>query len=249
MFKLILICTIVIVYFYIVRKCKNLEKFTFDSGIPGPRFLAIATIHGNEPAGSWALESIVRDFKSQKLKLKKGSLVVVPCLNPCGRILRTRYQPHELLKMNFEIADGNRTYPKRLEESANSDVTKEVIQLVNKSDAVFDGHEAYSYVRLNTASMGNGIFAGTTLLSMKIAKNIEEVLNKKIPNTIPYKRYKAINFWRTPDGSLRNYCNRKKKHYILMETAGGQNNIEPPRVRTLAQKIVCLEFMRNLGMI
>jgi predicted deacylase len=246
MFKLVLVFILIIVFIIIIENCNKLEKFTLDSGIPGPNFLAIGTIHGNEPASSYALESIINDFKSKRLILKKGSVTIIPCLNKCGRMLGIRFQPQELLKLQFWLADGNRTYPKNNEYTGRSEIAKDIIPLVNFSDAVFDGHEGYSYVRLNSGSMGNGIFPGTTRLSIKAAKDIETVLNTKIPTNAWYKKYKAITNWNTSEGTLRNYCNRKNIHYMLMETAG-QGNIEPLNKRVKAQKIVCLEFMKKMG--
>lgn len=250
MLNSVLILGVLVIILYITMYCSKVEKFTLDSGIPGPNFLAIGTIHGNEPAASYALEQIVQDFKSGSLKLKKGSITIIPCLNKCGRILGIRFQPQELLKFHFNVLDGNRTYPKSGQEEGTSDLTKDIIPLVNFSDAVFDGHEGHSYVGLHSGSMGNGIFPGTTNLSRKVAKHAERVLNAKIhyPKSEEYKKYTTVTNWKTPDGTLRNYCNRKQIHYILMETAG-QDEIEPLSKRIRAQRIVCLDFMSALGIL
>ena len=51
--------------------------YVFDSGVPGPKVLVEAGIHGDEVAGIYALEQIL-----PRIKVHSGTLIILPRMNP-----------------------------------------------------------------------------------------------------------------------------------------------------------------------
>ncbi len=68
-----------------------LDIYRFDSGVDGPTLAMFGGIHGNELAGSVALNSLIVEFESGERKLAKGKLVIVPICNPRGYEQNVRY--------------------------------------------------------------------------------------------------------------------------------------------------------------
>jgi hypothetical protein len=61
--------------------------YVFDSGVPGPKVLLGAGIHGDEVAGIFALEEIV-----PRIRVHSGTLIILPRMNiPAIQIQRRRY--------------------------------------------------------------------------------------------------------------------------------------------------------------
>ena len=67
------------------------------SRLEGPAVLVLGGVHGNEPAGALAAAQLCSET------LAKGTLVVVPRVNPLGLNQAVRFLP--------EIGDMNRVYP------------------------------------------------------------------------------------------------------------------------------------------
>ncbi len=60
--------------------------YVFDSGLPGPRVLVQAGIHGDEPAGVWALEQLW-----PQLRVHSGLLIILPRMNPPALAINRRF--------------------------------------------------------------------------------------------------------------------------------------------------------------
>lgn len=57
---------------------------------PGPRFIVTGAVHGNEIAGTTALTEIIRQLDAGELTLLRGTLTVVPIVNPLAHRLQRR---------------------------------------------------------------------------------------------------------------------------------------------------------------
>ena len=179
------------------------------STISGPNVLLIGGVHGNEPAGSLALEN---HFNNDKLPLK-GTVTLIPRANPCGLKNNIRWMP-SLFDM-----DLNRSFNKR---NKTIDFIK---QFVKQADIVIDFHEGYDYHSRNPQSVGSTL---STSSEMDIAIPIVNLLNKNI--TDHNKKWVARNKKDPVGGTLREYCDSINKPYILVETTG-QDNIQPLTLR------------------
>ena len=59
-----------------------LNPVTFHGTKPGPKFLVLGAVHGNEKCGTIAINSVIDEIKSGKINLIKGSVTFVPICNP-----------------------------------------------------------------------------------------------------------------------------------------------------------------------
>lgn len=221
------------------RICTDVDVYEFRGETLGPNVLWTAGIHGNEPAGTVAAYKMIHEIQEGKIKIIKGGLIIIPTVNPCGIYRYERYDN----KGN----DLNRNYIETTDIINN----RIVIEQMKKADFIIDSHEGYAYYK-NTGtllqpilSMGSTLTPGHTLLSKRIATYCIEELNKKIKDE--YKKYEIY-----PDdniiGTLRDYANKYKKHYILIESSG-QNEIQNIVLRRDQHLTVVLTTLRNLNML
>lgn len=201
----ITLITVLIIHAY----CNTLKTYTISKS-PSPKTLIIASTHGNEPAGYYAL----KHYLSTNPQIQKGSLTLVPAVNKCGLLLKQRNNPAG----NYDI---NRCYPN------TTYLNKQLSKLVQEADYIIDLHEGYDFHKLNPESVGSGIYAGKT----KEAQNLANILADNLNNTIKEDHKKFVTNDISPiKGSLREYANAINKHYILVETTG-INNIQPLAIR------------------
>ena len=82
---------------------ENYSVFGLKTERPGNATYLSAGIHGDEPAGVWAL---LEWCEANFLKLKKSSWVIFPCLNPWGLMQNLRYtQSGADLNRSFDRSD------------------------------------------------------------------------------------------------------------------------------------------------
>ena len=105
-------------------------------------------------------------------------------------------------------------------------VNKQVENLVQNSDIIIDIHEGWGYIGDKRNSIGSSISHTKGINKMEI-KKVVDLLNLKIKED--NKKFE-IGTFSTKRHSLREYCDKINKPYILFETTG-QNNIQPLHVR------------------
>lgn len=217
------------------------ERFQVNSN--QPHIVIVASIHGNEPSGYVGMTQLVNDFRDGKLRLRKGSLTVLPLLNPCGKKLGIRWLPQQMFQ--FHSVDGNRSYGKAVGEEGSCPITKMVESVIKNKTLVIDMHEGWGFHKRNPESMGSGVYYGQTFPSKKVATEMTSVLNQHIP-------HEDLQFvckeWEDTPGTLRWYCDAHAIPYILIETSG-QNNIQPIQVRANQQYTLALAALKQLQMI
>jgi hypothetical protein len=80
---IIIILIILIIIFYLY--CNDFEHYIINKeGVV--TILLLGTIHGNEPAGSVALNEFIKEYTGNK----KIKFIVVPTVNRCGKMLCMR---------------------------------------------------------------------------------------------------------------------------------------------------------------
>jgi predicted deacylase len=241
----ILLLSILLIYY---NYCSNTETFIFDSNKNGPTVMILAGTHGNECGPSLGLEKIIQDLKSNKIKIKKGKVIIIPTLNKCGRQLNMRFQPQELLQLNFDIKDLNRNYAQSLNEEGRCKLSNKVQRYIHHSDFILDFHEGVSFNKLNPNSMGQTIYPGLVGNSKEISVQLKNAVNKSINSDKHYKYYDIIESWPEINGSLRKYCNMNNKKYILVEIAGqGKNQTENEKKNQTY--VITLEFLKLNGIL
>ncbi len=250
-YLILLILLIIIIYFgfnfynnnYINKICNNLEHYTYGIKTDNNKtILILGGIHGNEPAGSKAILSLMNDINTNKITIKH-KLILVPYVNYCALQMNMRLMP--------QIGDLNRKFPKKIKynQSKINPIIKKILNFVNEADFIIDFHEGWGFYKNNNGSIGSTITPTNTELSFNISDLVYTNLNNNINDN--YKKFTILiddnNKIKTDnnkygknidiEGTFRNYINLLKKDYLLIETSG-QNNIQNLDIRVNQDRIV-----------
>ena len=167
-------------------------SYIVDSGHAGPTVFIVGGVHGNEPAGAAAAETI------RQWPIKAGRLVVIPRANVPGLEANKRNIPD----LETNLSNLNRNYPRA--GQTNSEARGELAQAIwkiandNKVDWVLDLHEGYDFHQLNEKSVGSSIICFPLPAGQAAADEMLAAVNATITNS-------AIKFVRREmpiDGSL-----------------------------------------------
>ena len=235
---------------------ESLEYFIYNN----PEFneatdktvMIIAGTHGNEPAGHYAINNLIKELNNGVKKIIKGRLILVPSVNYCALKVHLRFIPL--------IGDINRKYPTKVDQHISSKINKQIVNLLNQTDFILDFHEGWGFNRQNSDSIGSTF----TPTNTEVSNNLSTLLFVTINQTIAedFKRFRIItdndNLVKTnPDmyfknenikGSLRYYANLINKDYILVETTG-QKSIQPLEVRINQSENIINIILKNFDII
>lgn len=262
---IVILSVFVIFFIYKINKICNsvgsLKSYIYDTNIEGPTILIIGATHGNEPAGYFAINNLIKDLNNKQIILKNGKLILIPAVNYCALKLGIRFIPF--------IGDLNRKYPSDLNDNKSCcPITQEIINLANEADFVLDFHEGWGFNRLNKKSMGSTISPTNTQKSFDISKILLNSVNTTIDDNNKKfmilankdlilanksdKSDKSANIDYSDSinikGTLRYYQQILNKDYILIETTG-QNNIQPLDVRIKQNNIFIYKILEFYNII
>lgn len=236
---ILLLLTMATIFYFIYSYATKLDVYTIDTKKPGPTILMIGGTHGNEPAGSVWIEYFLKHHPP----IKSGKIIMIPRLNKIGLLLNKRQVFHNIL-----YNDLNRNYPIKDGEEGRDTINKKVVKLIKKADFIIDFHEGWGFNRMDSRSMGSGIYPSNTDESISIGIELLESINKTIKEP---KKHFIIDYVENSDthlNTLRNHANYKKKNYILIETSG-QNDIQPIELRVNQNKYITMFILNKLGMV
>lgn len=145
------------------------KAFIYESKVKGPAVLVVGGVHGNEPAGSLAAESI------RSVSLLKGTLIVVPRANNLALMKQVRTLP--------KITDINRAYPGRTDGNPAERIAFEIASLMKKYDVamVIDLHEGRTFHYYDETSVGQTVIHGFDDKSAFLALDCVELINQQLP--------------------------------------------------------------------
>jgi predicted deacylase len=212
-FILLFIAVLIFTYHYL---CNYIRTFSFTGKEIGPTVLLLGGTHGNEPAGSKALEELIHLIRKKVINISAGKVIIIPRVNRCGLWFNQREGPI--------MYDINRNYKPGTQHGIN----QQVLRYVTRADWVIDLHEGWGYHITQPDSLGSGVYAGNTKAAQQVATNIVQEINRHLSQM--NKPLFVTNAHVDKPGSLYNYANDIHKNYILIETTG-QNNIQPMYVR------------------
>lgn len=226
-----------VVYYYVSHSTPEHYEFgrQTKNGTSPFKIAIIAGTHGNEPAGTNALEKLLDsgyfDRLFQQGRQPNISIRVIPRVNAIGLKLGVRHQPNPL------YPDINRNYlynPTTGEEDGLEPVSKAITDLTKDCDLVIDLHEGWGFHLRNPESIGSTLShsGSPNSLAGQLSKIAVESLNSKIP--FASKKFVVLDPKSHPSCDIRSTlrCARHLagKNYILIETTG-QNDIQPMDVR------------------
>lgn len=209
---------VVLLVWLVVRNDKDRVKVHIvnRSATPKHRIVIIGSVHGNEPAGSATLETMLE--LEYLRKYPNIEFVVVPRANPFGLDYNLRYQLNPLrpdINRNYRVKNGDIVGT----EGASNTISS----YINSSDYVIDLHEGWSFHLINHNSIGSTITPSTTSVSQELAKIGVDAVNVTI--TDPSKKFVVMTS-QNIRGSLLDVCDSINKPCLLIETTG-QNDIQP----------------------
>lgn len=112
----------------------TIEQFSFEAEEKGPHILFLARMHGNEPAGEFALKRLIGRLASHDIELKKGKLTILPCCNPRATADNTRNVDVNLNRiMSAELVEHHK-------DAYEAPLAKEIMAAVDQCDMVIDLH-------------------------------------------------------------------------------------------------------------
>lgn len=127
----------------------EISLFEFASEKPEKTVLFIGVFHGDEPEGELLINEYLKNIEEKKLK---NRLLVIPCLNPDGKALKTRQNTNKIdLNRNFATKNWEKTEDAQYfgGEKANSEIeTRFVVDIIenNKINAILTLHTPYKIV-------------------------------------------------------------------------------------------------------
>lgn len=130
------------------KQNREIELLEIKSTSQKKTVLIIGVFHGDEPQG----EFLIRKFIETKKKPCKNRTLIIPCLNPDGKILGTRQNSNGVdLNRNFPTKNRKMTEDKHYycgEEAASEIETRFVIEVLEeyKPDFILSLHAPYRVV-------------------------------------------------------------------------------------------------------
>ena len=74
----------------------HLRTHTFHGLAPGPAFLVLGAVHGNEVSGTHAIMQLLQDIDAGSVTIERGSVTFVPITNPLAHQLKRRFGDRNL---------------------------------------------------------------------------------------------------------------------------------------------------------
>lgn len=206
---------------------KKLDYFIIRGRLPGPVVMLTAGIHGTEVAG------VLTARKLRAIQLARGTLIVVPLVNPRAYKCKTRGKP-----------DLNRTFPKRSTDKPRHYISKQLFELGRKfqPDWCIDLHEADGYYNLDASKLGQTLIVYPNKKTVQTAQRVTRIVNQRIESK---KKKFAVKQGELP-GSFRIAAARLlKAHAVTVETSMQQ----PRRLRLNYQQTIVHALLREIGLL
>jgi predicted deacylase len=142
--------------------------------LPGPVFMVVSGIHGNETASIRAAQKLVNRLRQGELYIYRGTLIIVPLMNQKAYHKRIRGVP-----------DLNRTFPRIRNASAKHPLSIALLQLVRRYRPAWylDLHEANGLSQRNPKRLGQSIIVKAGSRGTATARRIINDINSSIVNT------------------------------------------------------------------
>jgi len=110
------------------------KKFCYDSGVEGVKILFLGAVHGNEIAGTVAQQQIISDLESGKIKLKKGKITFIPCVNEKAQKADVRF-----VDVNLNRVIKYHQQPTNNEEK----IANQLVYEIDNCDVMLDLHSTH----------------------------------------------------------------------------------------------------------
>jgi predicted deacylase len=241
---LVVVGIVLAVYAHLYYVSHRLDVVVLDAEMANkhPTVVIVGGTHGNEPAGSRAIEELI----ASGFRPKRGKVVCIPRANPLGLMLNMRWIPTRLWNR-----DMNRNYPTEDGEMARDALSAEICRVVEGADFVVDLHEGWGFHHKQPNSMGSGLYPNSSTVATQLSYDIQRGMNENVvvmeSAEDTYKQF-VVELGKHPQlKSLKGFCEWKGIPYILVETSG-QNDIQPMDVRKRQHLYVIYRVLKEYQM-
>lgn len=145
--------------------------YVIKSGVPGPVFMIVSGIHGNETASMRAALRMVSLFRHNRLRLKRGTLIVVPIANRRAHARGIRGVP-----------DLNRTFPRSRKREAIHPLSAAICRLMYtyRPSWYLDLHEANGLSQLSSRVLGQSLVVSPGSPAESAVRHVLQGINRTI---------------------------------------------------------------------
>lgn len=211
------------------------QYFVHDSGTPGPTVMMVGGVHGNEPAGALAAESI------RHWPITKGKLVVVPRANVTALAAVKRLIPD----LDTNLSNLNRNYPRAgMQEGPRGVLAEAIWGLTSKykPDWLLDLHEGYDFHQINDKSVGSSVIAFPNTEGTKVANLMLAAVNADIRDA----ELKFVRRDMPIDGSL---ARAGGEHLHIPSMTLETTSKQPMAKRVHQHEVLVHTLFKHLGML
>jgi len=113
----------------------GLASYRFDGLQPGPRLIVLGAVHGNEICGAVAIRRVLAELERGTLRIERGTLTLVPVVNPLAYRLRRRHGDRNLNR-NMRVTEAPVDFEDR--------VANVLCPLLEAHDALLDLHSFHT---------------------------------------------------------------------------------------------------------
>ncbi len=206
--------------------------YVFTGQQPGPVFMVVSGIHGNETGSIRAAQQLVNMLIRRALSIQKGTLIIVPLVNIKAYCKRSRGVP-----------DLNRTFPCKRNTAARHPLAAALFQLIQRYRPAWylDLHEANGLSQQNAKRLGQTLIIQPGSRGVPIVRQIIKSINSSIPNS----SYRFNIRLRELPGSSRKAAARIIGAIaVTVETCWSLDRV----MRIKYQKNIVCRFLRTAGL-
>lgn len=147
--------------------------YVITGQLPGPVFMVVSGIHGNEIGSIRAAQELVNMLMRRELSIQKGTLIIVPLVNEKAYRKRSRGVP-----------DLNRTFPRKSNTSARHPLAAALFQVIQRYRPAWylDLHEANGLSQRNAKRLGQTLIIQPGSRGVPIVRHIIKNINSSITN-------------------------------------------------------------------
>ena len=213
--------------------------YVVEGAEPGPVVFLTGGMHGNEPAGSQAAESI------RHWPIRRGRLIVVPRINHLGLNADIRWFPP--LRNEKPLRDMNRNFPTAEQPMPRTPLAEALWELIRQHspDFVVDLHEGFDFHISNSKSVGSSVICSASERRSALAKQMLSAVNAGI--TDESLRFELLSRSGAVTGSMvRAATDVLKTDAFILETTFKD---QPLSLRTRQHRLMVSTLFRQIGLI
>lgn len=195
----------------------NVDYYDFGNTDAKYRLCLLTGVHGNEPAGNYTMNLLIKNKYFEKKALEHNIFIrVIPNVNKYGLAIGWRWHPNVLHPdINRSFGDG----------TSSTYIGQQMLNLTKGFAMIIDFHEGWGFHLENENSVGSTLTPSSTSASEKLCEIAKDKLNKDI--TEPHKKFVVRYNKSCSIKSTFGCCNQKlNNNYILVETTGQDNKQE-----------------------